>query len=210
MTTAPLIHIVDDDESMRKALQRLLAEGGYQTCAYGSTGEFLLQPLPDREGCLLLDVCMPGPSGLELQSALQRRNAGLPVIFLTGHADVASSVKAMKAGAVDFLEKPVEPEVLFAAIHRALEQRESGRARRAADEGLRRRLDLLTPQQREVFERIVVGKLNKQIAHELGISERTVKTRRAEIMERLDADSVSELGRQAEQLRRLSKGDGGT
>jgi len=210
MTTAPLIHIVDDDESMRKALQRLLAEGGYQTCAYGSTGEFLLQPLPDQSGCLLLDVRLPGPSGLELQSALQRRNAELPVIFLTGHADVASSVKAMKAGAVDFLEKPVEPELLFAAIHRALEQHESRRATRAADEGLRKRLDLLTPQQREVFERIVVGKLNKQIAHELGISERTVKTRRAEIMERLDADSVAELGRQAEQLRRLSKGDGGT
>jgi FixJ family two-component response regulator len=210
MTTAPLIHIVDDDESMRKALQRLLAEGGYQTCAYGSTGEFLLQPLPDQSGCLLLDIRLPGPSGLELQSALQRRNAELPVIFLTGHADVASSVKAMKAGAVDFLEKPVEPEVLFAAIHRALEQHESRRATRAADEGLRKRLDLLTPQQREVFERIVVGKLNKQIAHELGISERTVKTRRAEIMERLDADSVAELGRQAEQLRRLSKGDGGT
>ena len=210
MTTAPLIHIVDDDELMRKALQRLLAEGGYQTCAYGSTGEFLLQPLPDQTGCLLLDVRLPGPSGLELQSALQRRNAELPVIFLTGHADVASSVKAMKAGAVDFLEKPVEPEVLFAAIHRALEQHESRRATRAADEGLRKRLDLLTPQQREVFERIVVGKLNKQIAHELGISERTVKTRRAEIMERLDADSVAELGRQAEQLRRLFKGDGGT
>ena len=210
MTTAPLIHIVDDDESMRKALQRLLAEGGYQTCAYGSTGEFLLQPLPDQTGCLLLDVRLPGPSGLELQSALQRRNAELPVIFLTGHADVASSVKAMKAGAVDFLEKPVEPELLFAAIHRALEQHESRRATRAADEGLRKRLDLLTPQQREVFERIVVGKLNKQIAHELGISERTVKTRRAEIMERLDANSVAELGRQAEQLRRLSKGDGGT
>jgi FixJ family two-component response regulator len=210
MTTAPLIHIFDDDESMRKALQRLLAEGGYQTCAYGSTGEFLLQALPDQSGCLLLDVRLPGPSGLELQSALQRRNAELPVIFLTGHADVASSVKAMKAGAVDFLEKPVEPEVLFAAIHRALEQHESRRATRAADEGLRKRLDLLTPQQREVFERIVVGKLNKQIAHELGISERTVKTRRAEIMERLDADSVAELGRQAEQLRRLSKGDGGT
>ena len=210
MTTAPLIHIVDDDESMRKALQRLLAEGGYQTCAYGSTGEFLLQPLPDQTGCLLLDVRLPGPSGLELQSALQRRNAELPVIFLTGHADVASSVKAMKAGAVDFLEKPVEPELLFAAIHRALEQHESRRATRAADEALRKRLDLLTPQQREVFERIVVGKLNKQIAHELGISERTVKSRRAEIMERLDANSVAELGRQAEHLRRLCQGDGGT
>jgi FixJ family two-component response regulator len=197
MTSAALIHIVDDDESIRKALQRLLAEGGYQTCAYGSTGEFLLQPLPDREGCLLLDVCMPGPSGLELQSALQSRNAELPVIFLTGHADVAASVKAMKAGAVDFLEKPVEPEVLFAAIGRAVQQHETRRAAHAAAEGSRKRLDLLTPQQREVFDRIVMGKLNKQIAHELGISERTVKTRRADVMAKLGVDSAAELGKQA-------------
>jgi FixJ family two-component response regulator len=210
MTATPIVHIVDDDESMRKALQRLLTEGGYQTCTYGSTGEFLLQPLPDQNGCLLLDVRLPGPSGLELQSALQRRNVELPVIFLTGHADVASSVRAMKAGALDFLEKPVEPEVLFEAIRRALERHESRRTARAAADGLRKRLELLTPQQREVFERIVLGKLNKQIAHELGISERTVKTRRAEVMQTLDANSVAELGRQAEQLRHLSKGDGGT
>jgi FixJ family two-component response regulator len=207
MTAAPVIHIVDDDESMRKALQRLLTEGGYQTCAYGSTGEFLLQPLPDQNACLLLDVRLPGPSGLELQSALRRRNVELPVIFLTGHADVASSVRAMKAGALDFLEKPVEPEVLFAAIRRALDQHESRRATRTAADGLRKRLDLLTPQQREVFDRIVLGKLNKQIAFELGFSERTVKTRRAEVMTILDAESVADLVRQAEQLRRLSESD---
>ena len=209
-TTKPIVYLVDDDKSIRDSMRLLLKASGIPLVSYAKAEEFL-EALPENPlGCLLLDVRLPGPSGLELQSALQRRNAELPVIFLTGHADVASSVKAMKAGAVDFLEKPVEPEVLFAAIHRALEQHESRRATRAADEGLRKRLDLLTPQQREVFERIVVGKLNKQIAHELGISERTVKTRRAEIMERLDADSVAELGRQAEQLRHLSKGDGGT
>src|SRR5271166_4284013 len=182
MTAPPLIHIVDDDESMRTALQRLLTEGGFQTRAYGSTGEFLLEPLPDQPACLLLDVRLPGPSGLDLQAALQRQNVALPVIFLTGHADVASSVRAMKTGAVDFLEKPVEPDILFAAIRSALAHEESRRAAREAADQLRKRLDLLTLQQREVFNRIVIGKLNKETAHELGISERTVKTRRAEVM----------------------------
>jgi len=202
MTAIPLIHIVDDDESMRTALQRLLTEGGFQTRVYGSTGAFLLQPLPDQPACLLLDVRLPGPSGLELQAALQRQNVEVPVIFLTGHADVASSVRAMKAGAIDFLEKPVEPDVLFAAIRGALAKDESRRAAREATGRQRERLDGLTPQERQVFEGIVAGKLNKQIAHELGISERTVKTRRAEVMAKLGADSVAELVRQAEQLRR--------
>ncbi len=208
MTATPLIHIVDDDESMRAALQRLLTEGGFQTRVYGSTGEFLLEPLPDQPACLLLDVRMPGPSGLELEAALRRQNVMVPVIFLTGYADVGSSVRAMKAGAVDFLEKSVEPAVLFAAIRSALAQDESRRAAREAAERQRRRLDVLTPQQREVFEGIVAGKLNKQIAHELGISERSIKTRRAEVMAKLGADSVAELVRQAEQLGRLSNGDG--
>jgi FixJ family two-component response regulator len=208
MTATPIVHIVDDDEAMRIALQRLLAEAGFQTRVYGSTGEFLLEPLPDQPACLLLDVRLPGPSGLELQAALQRQNVEVPVIFLTGHANVASSVRAMKAGAVDFLEKPVEPDVLFAAIRSALAKEESRRAAREVSERQRKRLDLLTPQQREVFEGVIAGKLNKQIAHELGISERSVKTRRAEVMAKLDVDSVAELGRQAEQLRRLSNGDG--
>ena len=208
MTETPLIHIVDDDQSMRAALQRLLTEAGFQTRVYGSTGEFLLEPLPDQPACLLLDVRLPGPSGLELQAALQRRNVEVPVIFLTGHADVASSVRAMKAGAVDFLEKPVEPDILFAAIRSALARGESRRAAREAAEQRRKRLDLLTPQQREVFEGIVAGKLNKEIAHGLGISERSVKTRRAEVMAKLGVDSVAELVREAEQLRRFSNGDG--
>jgi FixJ family two-component response regulator len=205
MMATPIVHIVDDDEAMRIALQRLLAEVGFQTRVYGSTGEFLLEPLPDQPACLLLDVRLPGPSGLELQAALQRQNVEVPVIFLTGHANVASSVRAMKAGAVDFLEKPVEPDVLFAAIRSALAKEESRRAAREVAERQRKRLDLLTPQQREVFEGVIAGKLNKQIAHELGISERSVKTRRAEVMAKLDVDSVPELVRQAEQLRR---GDG--
>jgi FixJ family two-component response regulator len=178
MTETPLIHIVDDDQSMRASLQRLLTEVGFQTRVYGSTGEFLLEPLPDQPACLLLDVRLPGPSGLELQAALQRRNVEVPVIFLTGHADVASSVRAMKAGALDFLEKPVEPDVLVAAIRSALARGESRRAAREAAEQQRKRLDLLTPQQREVFEGIVAGKLNKQIAH--GLASRNVQSRHDE------------------------------
>jgi FixJ family two-component response regulator len=208
MTETPLIYIVDDDQSMRASLQRLLTEVGFQTRVYGSTGEFLLDPLPDQPACLLLDVRLPGPSGLELQAALQRHNVEVPVIFLTGHADVASSVQAMKAGAVDFLEKPVEPDILFAAIRSALARGESRRAAHAAAEQRRKRLDLLTPQQREVFEGIVAGKLNKEIAHGLGISERSVKTRRAEMMAKLGVYSVAELVREAEQLRRFSNGEG--
>jgi FixJ family two-component response regulator len=208
MTETPLIYIVDDDQSMRASLQRLLTEVGFQTRVYGSTGQFLLDPLPDQPACLLLDVRLPGPSGLELQAALQRHNVEVPVIFLTGHANVASSVQAMKAGAVDFLEKPVEPDILFAAIRSALARGESRRAAHAAAEQRRKRLDLLTPQQREVFEGIVAGKLNKEIAHGLGISERSVKTRRAEMMAKLGVYSVAELVREAEQLRRFSNGDG--
>ena len=208
MTETPLIYIVDDDQSMRASLQRLLTEVGFQTRVYGSTGEFLLDPLPDQPACLLLDVRLPGPSGLELQAALQRHNVEVPVIFLTGHANVASSVQAMKAGAVDFLEKPVEPDILFAAIRSALARGESRRAAHAAAEQRRKRLDLLTPQEREVFEGIVAGKLNKEIAHGLGISERSVKTRRAEVMAKLGVDSVAGLVREAEQLRGFSNGDG--
>jgi FixJ family two-component response regulator len=145
MTETPLIYIVDDDQSMRASLQRLLTEVGFQTRVYGSTGEFLLDPLPDQPACLLLDVRLPGPSGLELQAALQRHNVEVPVIFLTGHANVASSVQAMKAGAVDFLEKPVEPDILFAAIRSALARGESRRAAHAAAEQRRKRFDLLNP-----------------------------------------------------------------
>jgi FixJ family two-component response regulator len=123
MTAAPLIYIVEDDASTRASLHRLLWAAGYEARAYGSTGEFLLDSLPDRSGCLLLDVRLPGPSGLELQAALQRQGVALPVIFLTGHADIASCVQAMKAGAVDFLEKPIEPEALLAAILSALASR---------------------------------------------------------------------------------------
>ena len=206
MSTTPLIHVVDDDESLRTALLRLLGAAGFEARGYASTGDFLLHPLPDRPGCLLLDVRMPGPSGLDLQAALQRQGITLPVIFLTGHADVASSVRAMKAGAVDFLTKPVERDILLDALRRALELDALQRAARDEADRLRARFASLTPREREVFDRIVAGRLNKQIADELGIAERTVKVQRAQVMAKLGVGSAAELGRLAERLRHLSDG----
>ena len=204
MSATPLIHVVDDDESLRTSLLRLLGAAGFEARGYASTGEFLLQPLPDRPGCVLLDVRLPGPSGLDLQAALQRQGVALPVVFLTGYADVASSVRAMKAGAVDFLTKPVERAALFDALQRALARAAVQRPARDEAERLRACFAALTPGEREVFDRIVAGMLNKQIGDELGIAERTVKARRAQLMAKLGVGSVAELGRLAERLQHLS------
>ena len=204
MSTTPLIHVIDDDESLRTALIRLLGAAGFETSGYASTGDFLMRQPPDRPGCLLLDIRMPGPSGLDLQEGLRRQGVTLPIIFLTGHATVAASVQAMKAGAVDFLTKPVDRNTLFEALHRALERDQRQRATRDEAARLRARFALLTPGERKVFDRIVEGKLNKQVADELGIAERTVKLWRAQIMTKLGAGSAAELGGLAEQLRGLS------
>jgi FixJ family two-component response regulator len=197
MNGKPLIHVVDDDESLRAALQDLLNAAGFDARTYPSTGDFLLNPPSDRPGCVLLDVRLPGPSGLDLQAALAQHGIALPVIFLTGHADVATSVRAMKAGAVDFLEKPVQRDTLLEALERALAR--DGAERTAREEAHRRstRLDVLTSREREVFDRIVAGKLNKQVADELGISLRTVKAYRAQLMSKLGVSSAAELGRLA-------------
>jgi FixJ family two-component response regulator len=206
VSATPLIHVVDDDESLRTALLRLLVAAGFEARGYASTGDFLLQPPPDRPGCVLLDIRMPGPSGLDLQEALQRQGHTLPVIFLTGHADVPSSVRAMKAGAVDFLTKPVERDTLFEALQRALARDANQRAARGEADSLQARYASLSPREREVFERVVAGKLNKQIADELGIAERTVKAQRAQVMAKLGVGSAAELGRLAERLQHLSSG----
>jgi FixJ family two-component response regulator len=143
MSTAPLIHIVDDDESLRTALRRLLNAAGFEVRGHASTGDFLLHPLPDRPGCILLDLRLPGPSGLELQTALQRQGVALPVVFLTGHADVVSSVRAMKAGAIDFLEKPVQRDALLDALKRALARDALQRQARDAVDYMRARFATL-------------------------------------------------------------------
>jgi FixJ family two-component response regulator len=208
MTATPLIHVVDDDEPMRTALVRLIAAAGFEARGYGSAGDFLLHPVPnDRAGCVLLDLSLPGPSGLDLQSALLRQGISLPVIFLTGYGEISSSVRAMKAGAVDFLEKPVEPDILLQALQRALALHEIQRRALSEADRLRERFALLSPREREVFNHLVAGRLNKQIAHTLRISERTVKAVRAAVMTKLDAHSAAELGQLAERLARLPQGD---
>jgi FixJ family two-component response regulator len=197
MSAPPLIHVVDDDDSLRESLLDLLDAAGYEARGYASTGAFLLDPPQDRAGCVLLDVRMPGPSGLDLQAALQRLAIALPVIFLTGHADVASSVRAMKAGAVDFLEKPVARADLLDAIGRALARDAAERAQRVVTQKQEARLAVLTPRERAVFDGIVAGRLNKQIADDLGVSLRTVKAYRAQLMEKLGVSTAAELGRLA-------------
>jgi FixJ family two-component response regulator len=200
MTARPVVHIVDDDDSLRGAMERLLNAAGRAVRTYASAGEFLLDPPADAPGCLLLDVHLPGPSGLDLQEALQRHRIALPVIFLTGHGDLQTGVRAMKAGAVDFLTKPVERDVLFGAVDRALAVDAARRAERQSATDLQARYAQLTPREREVFELVVAGQLNKQIAGRLGIGERTVKAQRAQVMAKLGAATAAELGHIAARL----------
>jgi FixJ family two-component response regulator len=196
----PIIHVVDDDRSFRMAVTRLLRAANYQVRNYASAAEFLSSDPGAAPGCVLVDLKMPKVSGLDLQQALARMEDRLPIIFLTGHGDIPASVRAMKAGAVDFLTKPVRREALLRVVENALDL--DARAR-AARSGLRRQQDLyenLTPREREVLAHVVGGKLNKQIAFDLGISERTVKAHRGSIMDKLCAESVAELVRFAQEL----------
>jgi FixJ family two-component response regulator len=198
---SPVVHVVDDDDSARTAVLRLLGAAGYIARGYGSAGEFLMTVSDEAPGCLVLDVRMPGPSGLELQEALARRHSTLPVVFLTGFGDIPMSVRAIKAGAVDFLTKPVEREALMRAVRSALERDARNRRSREQGRALREKFDALTPRERDVFVRVVSGKLNKQIAADLGTAERTVKAHRAHVMEKLNVASVAELVHVAEQLK---------
>jgi RNA polymerase sigma factor (sigma-70 family) len=202
MTAKPLIHIVDDDESLRNSLLRLLRAHGFDAIGYAASGEFLLHRAPDRNGCVLLDIRLPGPSGLELHSVFGEQGIVLPVIFMTGHSDVRSCVTAMKAGAVDYLEKPIEPRTLLSAIQRALRKDEEQRTASQDRKELETAFKLLSRREYQVFEMIVSGKLNKQIADKLGVAERTVKLQRASLMAKLGVSSVAGLGRLAERLRR--------
>ncbi len=198
---APIVHVVDDDDSMRTAVVRLLQAAGYQARGYGSAGEFLLgRSDRDAPGCAVLDVRMPGPSGLDLQEALARFDVPLPIVFLTGHGDIPMSVRAIKAGAVDFLTKPVSREVLLGAVRSAIARDAETRAAREVLRVLRARYESLTPREREVFTGVVAGRLNKQIAADLGTAERTIKAHRAQVMEKMQVASVAELVQAADQL----------
>ncbi len=200
MSASPVVHVVDDDASMRRSLARLLTGAGYQVALYAAAEELLAVAGPNLTGCLLLDLRLPGASGLELQAKLAARGCTAPVVFLTGHGDVPAGVRAMKNGAVDFLEKPVAGDELFAAVRAAVEREATARAGGAELAELRALAASLSDRQRDVWLRVAAGHLNKQIAHDLGLVERTVKLHRAKAMEKLRARSTADLVRTAERL----------
>ena len=196
----PIVYVVDDDPSVRRSLVRLLRSVGYTVNNFASPLEFLDFQHPDAPRCLILDVKMPGMSGLELQERLADKEISCPIIFITGHGTVPMSVRAMKAGAVDFLEKPFDGEDLLKAISRAIERDRQARHQQKELKRLRKRLETLTPREYEVFGFVVAGMLNKQTAFDLGTSEKTVKVHRARVFEKMGATSLADLVRLAEKL----------
>jgi FixJ family two-component response regulator len=196
-----ILYVVDDDDAVRAALGRLLRAGGYRVAAFQSAETFLVQHDPHAHGCIVLDVAMPGLDGLALQQLLAERGSHMPVIFLTGRADVPTSVRAMKRGAFDFLTKPVDGDELFPAVARALERDLALRRADAARAATESRLSTLTAREREVLTHVMAGRLNKQIAADLGTAEKTVKVHRARGMEKMHVRSVAELVRIVERAR---------
>jgi FixJ family two-component response regulator len=198
--SAPVIHVVDDDASFRNSVGRLLQASGYRVALYASGDQFLRSPLRTDPGCILLDLRMAGLDGLQLQQRLAGVQTILPVIFLTGHGDIPASVQAMKSGAEDFLVKPVSKAALLDAIGRALKRYAELREQFDRIAQIRHRVDLLSPREREVYLLFARGKQNKQIAHELGKSVRTIKAQRQSIMQKLDVRSIAEAVSMAEKL----------
>jgi FixJ family two-component response regulator len=195
VTDRPTVHLVDDDPAVRRALARVLAAAGHACRTWESAEDFLAAPLLPSDGCAVLDLALPGASGLDLQSRLGERDPGFPVIFLTGRGDIGTSVRAMKGGAVDFLTKPVEPAALLSAVEAALTRGKNRREQHAAEAELAAGVARLTPREREVLGMVVQGRLNKQIAADLGIAEKTIKVHRARMMQKLGVRTVADLVR---------------
>ena len=197
------VFVVDDDTSVRTALKRLIQSLGLKVETFDSAQAFLEHGPHDGPACLVLDVRMPGMSGIELQHRLTRAGLGMPIIFITGHGNIPMSVQAMKAGAVDFIEKPFEDQKLIDAVHIAIQKNKKFRTEHAEIKDLQRRVDSLTPREHEVFILVVSGMLNKQIAFDLGMSEKTVKVHRARVMDKMKAKSLADLVRMAEKVGRF-------
>jgi FixJ family two-component response regulator len=194
------VFLVDDDPSVRKALTRLLKSAGYEVEAFASARDFLDHPPGDGVACLVLDIRMPGLSGIDLQRHLNKSNSLLPVIFITGHGDIPTSVNAMKAGAADFLPKPLKEKDLLTAIEQALVRSAREHAARSEVNQIQQRVASLTPREREVLERVVLGQLNKQVAYDLGTVEKTIKVHRARVMQKMGVESLADLVRVAERV----------
>jgi FixJ family two-component response regulator len=200
MTGAGTVIVVDDDAGMREALDSLLRSVGFEVVQFGSAAELLGARFPDGPGCLILDLRLPGQSGLDLQDKLAALPSCPPVIFVTGHGDIPMTVRAMKAGAVEFLSKPFRDQELLDAVHLAVERDRRRRREEEAAEGLRERFEALTPREREVMALVAAGRLNKQIAGAMGLSEITVKVHRGQVMRKMGARSLADLVRMADRL----------
>jgi len=192
------VFVIDDDAAVRKAVSRLMRAAGIAVAVFASPREFLAQYDPDMPGCLVLDLAMPDFNGLQLQTTLGKKGCTLPIIFLTGQGDVSKSVQAMKHGAFDFFSKPVKDKDLLPAVRAAIERDAVARREQAKLSEICARLDTLTPREREVLEHVVAGKLNKQIASDLGITEATIKMHRARVMTKMKVQAVADLVRLAE------------
>jgi FixJ family two-component response regulator len=199
--TKPTVVVIDDDEAVREALGSLIRSVGFQAKLLASAGEFLESGRPDGPSCLVLDVRLPGQSGFDLQRELAAMKNPLPTIFITGHGDIPMSVRAMKGGAIEFLTKPFRDQDLLDAIQLGLERDRSWLEEEKVEAGLRARFETLTPREREVMVRVAAGRLNKQIAFDMGISEVTAKVHRGQVMRKMKASSLPELARMADKLK---------